>query len=175
MRRLLFLLLLWAPLAAAQSLPEDVVANVQARVEAGENEGVFIGVVGPEGTRTASFGRLSADRPEAPDSTTLFEIGSITKVFTALLLAEMAGRGEVALDDPIADYLPDTLDVAFADRVTLAHLATHTSGLPRLPTNIVFEEPWDPYAAYDEGDLYAFLEEHELAREPDAEYEYSNL
>lgn len=175
MRRLI-LLWLFAPLAAfAQPLPTDVVANVETRIAAGENEGVFIGVVSLEGTRTAAFGQLAADRAGAPDSTTLFEIGSITKVFTALLLAEMAARGEVALDDPIAAFLPDTLDVAFGDRVTLAHLAAHTSGLPRLPTNLAFENPADPYAAYGEDDLYAFLERNTLQREPGDAYEYSNL
>ena len=176
MRRSLLVLLFAVPFSAlAQPLPADVVANVEARVEAGENEGVFVGVVGPEGTRTASFGRLAADRAEAPDAATLFEIGSVTKVLTALLLVEMVEHGEVILDDPIASYLPDTLDVAFGDRVTLEHLATHTSGLPRLPTNLVFEDPTDPYAAYSAEDLYAFLEGHRLEREPGARYEYSNL
>ena len=170
-------LLSFALAAQAQEvgLPEDVIANIQARVASGENEGVFIGVAGPDGTRTHGFGRLSADRPTAPDSTTVFEIGSVTKVFTALLLAEMAGRGEVALDDPIADYLPDTLAVAFGERVTLEHLAAHTSGLPRLPDNLPIADPSNPYAAYSAGDLYRFLERHELQREPGAAYEYSNL
>src|SRR5581483_10395743 len=62
---------------------------------------------------------------------TIFQVGSVTKVFTALLLADMAERGEVRLSDPAARYLPGARDVA--DPVTLADLATHTSGVPRLP------------------------------------------
>lgn len=174
----LFALLLIFPFAAhAQEagLPGDVVANVQARVEGGENEGVFIGIVGPDGTQAYGFGRLAADRLAVPDSNTVFEIGSVTKVFTALLLAEVVERGEVALDDPIVQYLPDSLAVSFGDRVTLEHLATHTSGLPILPDNLAIADPANPYAAYTAEDLYRFLGRHGLRREPGAAYEYSNL
>ncbi len=163
----------WAQQAPA--LSEEVLANVRARVDAGETEGAFVGVVGPGGRETFGYGRLSAERPAVPDSATVFEIGSVTKAFTGLLLAEMAARGEVALDDPIAAYLPDSLDVAFGDRVTLDHLATHTSGLPRLPGNLAITDPGDPYAAYTEADLHRFLSGYELTREPGTAYEYSNL
>ncbi len=177
---LLFLLALLLPAAHAQpaaDLPEAVVSNVQARVDAGENEGVVVAVVDEEGARTFSLGRRSAERPEAPDARTVFEIGSVTKVFNAILLAEMAARGEVALGDPIAGYLPDSVQTSFGDRVTLEHLATHTSGLPRLPSNFAatVTDPANPYADYTVEDLYAFLASHELEREPGAEAAYSNL
>jgi serine-type D-Ala-D-Ala carboxypeptidase/endopeptidase len=77
---------------------------------------------------------------------TIFQIGSVTKVFTALLLADMAERGEVRLSDPAASYLPGG-----TGPVTLADLATHTSGLPRLPRNLLWSawlHPRDPYAGY---------------------------
>jgi CubicO group peptidase (beta-lactamase class C family) len=82
---------------------------------------------------------------------TIFQVGSVTKVFTALLLADMAERGEVRLSDPAARYLPGARDAA--DPVTLADLATHTSGLPRLPGGLFWSarlSPRDPYARYPE-------------------------
>lgn len=80
---------------------------------------------------------------------TIFQVGSVTKVFTALLLADMAERGEVRLADPAARYLPGARDAAGS--VTLADLATHTSGLPRLPGGLSWSarlSPHDPYAHY---------------------------
>jgi CubicO group peptidase (beta-lactamase class C family) len=77
--------------------------------------------------------RVTSQQPVTPD--TVFEIGSVTKVFTALLLANMARRGEVQLDDPVARHLPADFNVPeWKGRpITLADLATHTSGLQRMP------------------------------------------
>jgi serine-type D-Ala-D-Ala carboxypeptidase/endopeptidase len=80
---------------------------------------------------------------------TVFQVGSVTKVFTALLLADMAARDEVRLSDPAAHYLPGARNAA--SPVTLADLATHTSGLPRLPGGLFWSaliRPRDPYARY---------------------------
>ncbi len=84
---------------------------------------------------------------------TIFQIGSVTKVFTALLLADMAERGEVKLSDPAAAYLPggDGPAATGSGTATLADLATHTSGLPRLPRCLIWSallSPRDPYARY---------------------------
>jgi serine-type D-Ala-D-Ala carboxypeptidase/endopeptidase len=80
-------------------------------------------------------GRLDRNDPRQPDADTVFEIGSLTKAFTALLLADMVLRGEVGLDDLAAGRLPAgvALPEPLASSVTLADLATHTSGLPFMP------------------------------------------
>ena len=108
---------------------------------------------------------------------TVFEIGSGTKVFTSLLLADMAHRGEVALDDTIGKYLPP--DVKMPERngrsITLVDLATHTSGLPRLPTNLSPKDPNNPYADYSVEQFYQFLSTYQLTRDIGSQYEYSNL
>lgn len=83
------------------------------------------------------------------DPRTIFQIGSVTKVFTALLLADMAERGDVRMSDPAAAYLPGSR--AEVGAVTLSDLATHTSGLPRLPPGLLWSarlNPRDPYARY---------------------------
>jgi serine-type D-Ala-D-Ala carboxypeptidase/endopeptidase len=97
--------------------------------------GMAVCVVTPNRKRFVACGRerLSDSRPVSPE--TVFEIGSITKVFTALLLANMVRRGEVGLDDPVSRHLPSDFKVPLRDsrEMTLADLATHTSGLPRWP------------------------------------------
>jgi D-alanyl-D-alanine-carboxypeptidase/D-alanyl-D-alanine-endopeptidase len=111
------------------------------------------------------------------DSATVFEIGSITKVFTSTLLAEMVQRREVKLDDPISKYLPRNVKVPSSkDReITLLDLATQTSGLPRLPTNLRPATVANPYADYTVPMLYQFLGGYTLTREIGSRYEYSNL
>jgi serine-type D-Ala-D-Ala carboxypeptidase/endopeptidase len=107
----------------------------------------------------------------------VFEIGSITKVFTSLLLADAVGRREVSLSDPIAKYLP--ADVRVPERggrtIMLQDLATHTSGLPRLPDNMKPRDAANPYADYSAAKLYEFISTYQLTRDVGAQYEYSNI
>jgi CubicO group peptidase (beta-lactamase class C family) len=110
------------------------------------------------------------------DGDTLFEIGSMTKVFTSLLLAEAVQRGEVALTDPISKYLPARVTVPERGRaITLQDLSTHTSGLPRLPNNMNSQDGENPYADYTVDQMYQFLSTYQLPRDVGATYEYSNL
>ena len=111
------------------------------------------------------------------DANTVFEIGSATKVFTSLLLADMVTRGEVRLSDPVSRYMP--AGVRIPERggrsITLEDLATHRSGLPRMPMNFFTPNQTDPYRAYSTKDLYRFLAWYPLPRDIGTEYEYSNL
>jgi CubicO group peptidase (beta-lactamase class C family) len=103
---------------------------------------------------------------------TIFEIGSLTKVFTALLLADMAERGQVRLSDPAARYLPGA-----AGPVTLADLATHTAGLPRLPPGLAWSaltRRHDPYAGYSEARLVRAARQSLRASSRPNAYAYSN-
>ncbi len=105
---------------------------------------------------------------------TIFQIGSVTKVFTALLLADMAERGEVHLSDPAASYLPGPA----GDGPTLADLATHTSGLPRLPRGLLRSallHPRDPYARYPPARLVRDAGRALRAGSPGSHYAYSNF
>ncbi|MEO8576617.1 MAG: serine hydrolase [Gemmatimonadales bacterium] len=111
------------------------------------------------------------------DGNTVFEIGSITKVFTGALLADMVSRGEVRLDDPISKYLPTTVRVPSRNgkQITLLDLSTQSSGLPRLPNNLRPADQANPYADYSVAQLYEFLSGYTLPRAIGAKYEYSNL
>jgi CubicO group peptidase (beta-lactamase class C family) len=153
---------------------EALLALIEKRNASRPGQGIVIGVIEPEGTRIVA-GPVAAEG-DAFDSTTLFEIGSITKVFTALILADMVAKGELALDTPAETLLPAGHRMPEHGRkISLADLALHVSGLPRLPDNLAPSDPADPYADYDEARLLAFLDSHALARAPGAAWEYSNL
>ena len=113
----------------------------------------------------------------AVDGDTVFEIGSVTKTFTATLLADMVKRGLVRLDDPVAKYLPKGVKVPSrgGKEITLLDLATHRSGLPRMPANFNPADPDNPYADYTAAKLFEFLANYALTRDIGASYEYSNL
>lgn len=107
---------------------------------------------------------------------TIFEIGSITKVFTTLALMGMVDKGKVQLDDPIEKFLPEAKVLELdGTKITLRHLATHTSGIPRMPENFDLEDRSNPYANYSLENLYEFLNHLVLQRIPGAQFEYSNV
>lgn len=162
--------------AAPAALPPEVAESIGKRIAAGYNMSVEVGVQDAQGARYFSFGLLSA-RGGAPDERTLFEIGSITKVFTATLLWQMAQRGEIALDDPIGKYLPPGVKPPQGGEraITLEDLATHTSGLPRLPANFQPKNVDDPYSDYGPDRMWAFLSSYTLPRSVGSQYEYSNF
>jgi CubicO group peptidase (beta-lactamase class C family) len=184
MRRLLpaflfpFLLLL-APLAQAQEPPlADAAALVEPLLEDLPDRAIVVGIVDADGVCwVRGFGRVpGTERPPRGDD--VFEIGSLTKAFTGILLADMTLAGEVELDHDPWRYLPREARPPAdspAQGITLLHLTTHHSGLPRLPTNLVMRSPLDPYADYGAEALYAFTRDPHLERDPGAGYEYSNL
>jgi serine-type D-Ala-D-Ala carboxypeptidase/endopeptidase len=142
-----------------------------------QSVGIVVGVIEPAGRRVMAYGSRAKGDSRPLDGDTVFEIGSITKVFTSLLLADAVQRGEVALTDPVAKYLPPGVKVPERGgrSITLQDLSTHTSGLPRLPTNFQPKDPANPYADYSVEQLYQFLATYQLTRDIGAEYEYSNL
>jgi serine-type D-Ala-D-Ala carboxypeptidase/endopeptidase len=164
-------------LTSAQALSDPLRVALAKHVDEGkEGTGAIVGRLTRRGRFFTTYGRAQADGPEIT-AETIFEIGSITKVFTALLLADMVERREVALDDPVRKYLPSSVNVPSRGNreITLADLATHTSGLPREPANLDLRSLDDPYAAYRVADLYAFLSRYSLQRDPGTQFEYSNL
>jgi D-alanyl-D-alanine-carboxypeptidase/D-alanyl-D-alanine-endopeptidase len=142
-----------------------------------QSVGIVVGIVEPKGRRLVAYGHLDNSDKRPLNGDTIFEIGSVTKVFTSLVLADMVQRGEVALSDPIATYLPKDVKVPqHAGRsITLQDLSTQTSGLPRLPAKFAPKDPANPYADYSAEKLYEFLSTYELTRDIGSQYEYSNL
>jgi D-alanyl-D-alanine-carboxypeptidase/D-alanyl-D-alanine-endopeptidase len=146
---------------------------IEGRVSVGVAVGVLYG--GKTGAR--GYGLMKKGGSKKPDASTIYEIGSITKVFTGVLLADAVQRKLVKLSDPIQKFVPkDTTVPRFkGQEILFAHLTSHTSALPRMPVNWDGADPKDPFAHYDEDLLYAGLGETTLPRLPGKTYAYSNL
>jgi serine-type D-Ala-D-Ala carboxypeptidase/endopeptidase len=155
-------------------LPEHVENAARERIAASTYQTLVFGVVDGDKSEVVAFGKL--DDGEAPDGDTVYEIGSITKTFTAILLAQAVLAGRLTLDTPLAQLLPDfKIPSRGGKEITLDGLGTHHSGLPREPYNFMPTDPSNPYVDNDAAKLKAFLAGYELPRDPGASYEYSNL
>ena len=139
--------------------------------------GIVVGLISPAGTEIIPYGYLDTNRILPVQQDTLFEIGSVSKIFTALLLAEMVSRQEVQLDDPISKFLPQTVQTPRFEgqEITLLHLATHTAGLPRSDSSHTPSQRDNPYHDYKVEQLYDFLMAYELPQLPGTVATYSNL
>jgi D-alanyl-D-alanine-carboxypeptidase/D-alanyl-D-alanine-endopeptidase len=131
--------------------------------------GVTIGVIQHGVRRVFSYGTASAD--------SVYEIGSISKTFTGLILAQMVAQGAVQLDEPVRELLPKgtVAKPESGGEITLLDLSDQHSGLPRLPDNLHPSDPKNPYADYSDALLYAFISKHGVGRAADAPFGYSNL
>jgi serine-type D-Ala-D-Ala carboxypeptidase/endopeptidase len=148
---------------------------LQEYLEDNETPGAAVALIDHGKIEFFCGGNMTLDgNPVTED--TIFEIGSITKVFTTLALMDMVDKGKVQLDDPIEKFLPEAkVPELDGTKITLRHLATHTSGIPRMPENFDVEDPSNPYANYTLENLYEFLNHHVLRRSPGAQFEYSNV
>jgi len=144
-----------------------------------EKMGIGVAVVVIDGVKTEfhNFGISQLETNNQINKNTLFEIGSITKTFTATALASMVKEGKVKLNDPIQKYLPKGVlsPSKNGKPITLLSLANHSSGLPRLPTNMPMKDQLDPYADYTVEMMYEFLNNHQLEYTVGTKQEYSNL
>lgn len=176
----------WAPLGAAAqpagpaaapgaSAPVGASATGRLLRERLPHRTAALAAAVVDGAQVQLAAEAGADAgPVTPD--TLFELGSVTKTFTALLLADAVVRGELALDDPVEAVLPDRLrlrDAAGAP-ITWADLATHRAGLPRLPDNLRDPSGADPYD-YSRAELLAFIAGWRASARRDTAWAYSNL
>jgi serine-type D-Ala-D-Ala carboxypeptidase/endopeptidase len=138
---------------------------------------VTLAAVTPQAHAVLTFGPTS--NWSTPPGDLIYEIGSVTKVFTTSLLADLIRQGELSLDDPVQRFLPPNVRMPSYGKaeITLEHLATHTSGLPRFPNNVklTWSTRSDPFATYSVDQLYEFLSQHRLSKKPPARVEYSNL
>jgi serine-type D-Ala-D-Ala carboxypeptidase/endopeptidase len=157
-------------------LPERVENAAQERTAAGTYQTFVFGVVDGNKSEVVAFGKL--DDGKAPDGDTVYEIGSVTKTFTATLLAQavLSGRVTLDLDTPASQLLLGfKIPSRSGKEIALSDLANHYSGLPRMPSNFQPSDQANPYADYDAAKLKAFLAGYQLPRDPGASYDYSNL
>lgn len=149
---------------------------IRERVESRRSSGIVVGLIDPDARRrVVAWGTGAGGAPL--DEHSVFEIGSVTKTFTASVLAEMVARGEVRLDQPVAELLGPGVVIPERNgrKITLLDLATQSSGLPRMPGNFAPRDPSNPYADYDGARMLGFLAGYQLPRDIGERYEYSNL
>lgn len=171
-------LLVARPLAGQRGLPPDAAIQrmLDARVAEGRTFGVVLGTRDARG-RTRLYHAGSSGRPGlALDGHTVFEIGSVTKTFTAALLTTMVETRDVRLADPVVRYLPPGVRVPerAGRQITLLDLATHTAALPPYPSNLRPKDPANPYADYTVAQLYEFLGTYTLPWDVGSRWAYSN-
>lgn len=142
------------------------------------NAAIVIGFVDPDGTKIFSFGNMSTAHNIPVNQNTFFNIGSITKTFTTLLLADMVKQGIVNLNDPVEKFLPPSVKVPQFNgkKITLEDLADHTSGLPEWPSNVWLNNTVGYINPnYNVTQLYQALSDTKLTREPGAQVQYSSF
>lgn len=169
---------LFAASGAVAAMDDSALAAVLDRRLEGDASGACMAAAVIDGAGVARAFRC-ADPADAgrigPDAA--FEIGSVTKTMTAILMAELILRGEASLDDPLADHLPEGTAVPehAGQPIRLRHIVTHTSGLPRMPPRFAMTNPGDPYADFDSAALLGSLGDVTLAQAPGEAFEYSNF
>ncbi len=134
----------------------------------GRDAGISVGVLQRGVRRVFTYGTAQAD--------SIFEIGSISKTFTGLLLARAVNEGRVSLREPVRELLPQgTVAKPAGDEITLLDLATQHSGLPRMPDNFQPSDRANPYADYRAANLYAYISQRGVSKAKHPNYLYSNL
>jgi len=158
-------------------IPPDVIGNIRSRVTNAITPGIVVGMINATGTTYFSYGVGTLDNGQTVNEDSVFEIGSITKTFTCTVLSQLLLDGSMVLTNPVKNYLPASVAVPSRSGkvITLQHLATHRSGLPRMPTNWNPADMLNPYVDYTVQQMYDFLSSYQLPRDPDASFEYSNF
>ena len=134
----------------------------------GEGGGLSIGIYQRGVRRFLTYGAATRD--------SIFQIGSATKPFTGVLLADMVERGAVELNQPVRELLPAAgVPRPVGNEITLLDLVTHHSSLPGMPASFRPANPANPVADFDVSRLYAFLRSRGVEKRADATFAYSNL
>lgn len=159
-----------------KGLPSEVVESIERRIEEGLTPGIALAIIDSSGIQYFSFGK-TARFGKKVDENTIYEIGSISKVFTGILLAQQVLDGELKLEDGINNYLPENIKVPVMGEkeITFGSLTDHTSGLPRMPGNFNPADPGNPFADYTVDQMYQFISNYHPVRAVGSEFEYSNL
>ena len=161
-----------APPSLAKQFDKLVAPYLDAQIA----NAISVGVVQGDQSWTRHYGRLSDKISAKPNDQTLYEIGSISKVFTGILLADAVTSGRMKLNQPIGELVPALMENADVGPVIQPrHLATHVSGLPRMPINMQPADIENPYADYDREMMLKFLGSIKPIRKPGEKSEYSNL
>ncbi|MBK1896100.1 serine hydrolase [Chryseobacterium paridis] len=169
--------LFFATFSIFAQLPADSIRAIAKKAVADKrSKSIIIGIIDAEGRTVVREGIISDEHPVLPDENTIYEIGSITKVFTALALAEMSLKNQLNLTDPVSKFLTKgtKLPVKNGKEISLLNLATHRSTLPRFPYNVDPKDLDKPYADYTQKKMFEYLSNFQPDIDIDSKWRYSN-
>ncbi len=163
--------------AQQKGITKEVKEHIKARIDTQTDVAISMGFIDGDTVEYFSAGNTALKNGTAVNEHSVFEIGSISKTFTTILLAQKIISGEMSLDDPISKYLPEKVKIPSRNgkNITIRDLATHASALPRMPDNFNPANPKNPFVDYTYQNLYSFLSNYELTRDIGERSEYSNL
>lgn len=159
-----------------KGLPAEVAETIERRIKEGLTPSIALAIIDSSGVKFFNFGKTAKYGQEV-DENTIYEIGSISKVFTGIMLAQQVVDGDLKLEDEINDFLPNDIKVpVMGDKeITFGNLTDHTSGLPGMPYNFSPANRHNPYADYTVDQMYKFISSYHPVRTVGSEFEYSNL
>ena len=165
-------------------IAEDI---IKKHVKKSKIPGISVGLISENETNLFNFGEIKKESGIIPTPDTLYEIGSMTKTFTAILTTELQNQGKLSLDEPIINYLPEFSKSDFdKNKITLRHLITHTSGLVEIPKReypkniikLVFRtgkgKIFPPRYSMETPDFLKEVSQLKLQNEPGTKFRYSN-
>jgi len=158
-------------------ISSEVINHIKARVDSTLNPGISMAYMDGDKVTYFNYGSTQFETGKPVNENSVYEIGSISKVFTCIVFADEVLKGRMKLNEPISKYLPSSLNLPTRNDkvITLKDLATHTSALPRMPSNFEPADIKNPFADYSVELLYEFLSDYVLPRDIGSQYEYSNL
>jgi D-alanyl-D-alanine-carboxypeptidase/D-alanyl-D-alanine-endopeptidase len=170
-------LLIATNIAFGQIPIDSIRAIIKQEVANKRSKSIIVGIVNSNGRQIFAEGKISDSDTRLPDSNTIYEIGSITKVFTSLLLADMSLKQQLNLDDPISKFLPKRVKTPTRNgkEISLLSLSTHRSGMPRFPYNVDPKDLDKPYIDYTINKLYQYVSNFEPPYDIDSKWRYSNV
>jgi len=158
--------------------------NVKKQVTSGKLPGISVGFIDKNGTKFFNYGEIEKNSKVLPTEDTVFEIASISKTFTSILLAVLQKEGLLNKDDPITKFVPEFSHNPKFEKITLYHLATHTSGFPNLPTKIIAanlfgllhlsKQTYGSLSNFTKEDLIRYFSKAKLQSIPGKKWSYSN-
>ncbi|WP_114749786.1 serine hydrolase [Pleomorphovibrio marinus] len=159
-----------------KKLPPKVLETIERRIAKGATHSIAIALIDSAGVTYYNFGKTQEGGKDV-DEHTIYEIGSISKVFTGILLAQQVLDGDLKLEDEINKFLPDSVKahVKGEAEITFGNLTDHTSGFPGMPDNFTPANPNNPYADYTVDQMYDFVSKYQPDRKVGAAFEYSNF
>lgn len=166
------------PITDPENFLSDLEILVKNEMEGKKMPGIAIGIVKDQKIIfEKTFGFLDVENRIPTETTTVYQIGSVTKMFTGHVLASLIDEDKISLSDDLADYFPDSLGLPVSSNsqaVTIRDIATHSAEFPRYPENLQRVDP-DPILGFSVEELYNGIELVKIHTTIGERYQYSNF